>query len=113
MMPRAKCVLTRGPTTHTVKNRKFRRGEPQTLTTDHEIKYYKTTYGFTVTMLEGSKKVKKNKKKTRRIFTEDELSAKKKSKLITLCEKYQVPLTGKEKKSDLIEAIIDAQELEE
>ncbi len=112
-MPRAKCVLTRGPKTHTVKNRTFKRGEPQTLTTDHEINYYRSTYGFTVTMLEGTKKEKIAKKTKSRQYTEEELHAKKKSKLISMCEKHEVPLTGSEKKPELVEAILAAQDFED
>jgi len=112
-MPRAKCVLTRGPRTHTVKNRTFKRGESQTLTTDHEINYYRSTYGFTVTMLEGDKKEKTAKKTKKRIFTEEELFAKKKTKLVTMAEKHQVLLTGREKKPELVEAILAAQDFED
>ena len=112
-MSRAKCVLTRGPKTHTIKNRTFRRGEPQTLTTDHEIAYYKSTFGFTVTMLSESKKKKRKVPKKRKIFTEEELFAKKKSKLIAMCEKHEVPLSGKEKKAELVEAILAARDFED
>lgn len=65
-------------------------------------------------MLEGDKKKKTTKKaKKPRIFTEEELFAKKKTKLITMAENHQVPLTGREKKPELVEAILAAQDFED
>jgi hypothetical protein len=117
-MPVAKVVLSRGGLSHTYKGRKWKRQEPQTVTTQSEIDYYKTTHGFSVTMLSvGSRKSTKLSKKdeptkTKKVYTEEKLLMKKKKRLILIAEELDVPLTGNEKKEAIVEAILLAQDEE-
>lgn len=113
-MPAAKVVLTSGPRSHTYRGRRFERGKPQTVTTAAEIEYYRNEYGFSVTFLSGKSKEKPEEKPEKKIiYTKEKLVKKKKPKLISIAEKMDIPLTGEEKRDELVEAILLAQEGEE
>jgi hypothetical protein len=117
-MPIARIVLTsKGPSTHTRRGRKFLRGQPQTLTSNSEIEYYKNEYGFSVTYLSGSgsqiekkQEEKQEQKEEDEIYTKDSLKEMKKSVLQTIASKFNIPLIGNEKKKAIIESILLAQE---
>jgi len=127
-MARAKITL-RGSMTHTVKGRTFRKGFPQIITNLADIKYYESQPGFHVEMLSAPKKASTNPaapKKTKDVpkpqveekpaaetHSRDKLKSMKKMELFAIAKHWGVETEGNEKKLDIIEAILEAQEAEE
>ena len=115
---KAKVTLTRGPSTHSFRGTKFVRGVSQELTNRGLINYYQTAHGFTVQILEDDKQEDVKKKSENiieeevpRVYTEEQLNTKKKPKLVKVAKLLDCPLTGGEKKPEVIEAILLAQDL--
>ena len=116
-MARARVELI-GSLSHTRGGRKFERGKPQILTNAAEILYYQNQSDFAVTVEEAPKKKAKAAPPTPPAgeakgdgddYTEEQLKKMKKDELIEVADELELLLEGNEKKSEMIEAILEAQ----
>jgi hypothetical protein len=113
----AKVVLNSSKS-HSHGGRTFIQGQPQLVTNLNEIEYYKGEFGFSVTHLVSpnlkekevvEKEAEAESKKPKRIYKRSDLDAKKKLKLIDIAARFDIPLTGSENKTEVIDAIMLAQ----
>lgn len=117
MTMKAKVSLIKGLSHKKRNGRSFKRGEAQTLTNPAEIAYYKIQPDFSVVMLAGSDVQKEQPPAPDTedapdvvVYSQDKLKGFKKKKLIEIADSLEVLVTGEEKKSEIIEAILDRQE---
>ncbi|PNX51471.1 MAG: hypothetical protein BV456_03145 [Thermoplasmata archaeon M8B2D] len=114
----ARVILTgKGPATHLYNGRKFIKGQPQTITSQREINYYKTEYGFSVTYLSGKEHdeetVVDEEVNDKKNYTKDELKDMKKTTVLNIARGLNIPVLGTEKKKQIIDSILLSQESDE
>jgi hypothetical protein len=108
-----------GSLSYTKGGRKFVRGQPQVITNAAEILYYQGQSDFGVTVEDSPKAKAAAPKKTddgkgdgndaSTGLTEEQLSKMKKAELVETADELEILLEGNEKKSEMIEAILEAQ----
>jgi hypothetical protein len=94
----------------------LKKDKPQVITSQAEIDYWRSQTGVRVVDMKQPQKTpitqpaQSNRVAEIETFTRKQLKAMKNPKLIELAAKFEILLTGIEKKGEMVEAILEAQE---
>ena len=109
-------IFLEGSLSLTGPNRTLKKGKPQMVASQEEIEYWRGQSGVRVVDTEQPQKTPTAQPAHTigvakiETFTRKQLKAMKNPKLIELGAKFEILLTGLEKKGEMVEAILEAQE---